>query len=198
MFHTVDTMKNKVRVRKGAQGIVTFTSIPPYPSAGKAQLLLQGSPVLLTTTVTTGIIAYEGQISPPTIVNNFAGRFGATFDEYRVLRAHIEMHAVGIYTGQTAFFLSEVALGTPIFNEAQERTSKLLNNNNQVFKQSTNVLKWVARDTSDLAWQSIGTNYNGVHYYVYTDNANYGAPTTVTQLWIVRPRVLVEFRGLKS
>lgn len=162
------------------------------------RMRLPATPVMLSTTATTGVIAYEGQISPPSQVSGWSTRFGSTFDEYRVIAADIELHAVGIYAGQTAFFISELALGTPTNLEASERQVKLLNNNNQVWRRSTNVIHWRATDTNDIQFQTITAGFNGMHYYVYTDNANFGAPTSVTQLWIVRPYLTIEFRGIRS
>jgi len=187
------------RARQNKTPVIrNITDITSYSGSKVYTFRIPANPVKLTTTVTTGVIAYEGQVSPPTVIGGFTTRFGTLFDEYRVIKATIELHPIGLNVGETALFLSEIGLGTPTNLEAEQRPGILLNNNNQLFTLQNNTLSWRATDLLDLQFQNITVGYNGVHYYVYTDNANYGAPTAVTDLWIVRPFLTIEFRGIRS
>lgn len=156
------------------------------------------TPIPLTNAVTTGVLAYEGQISPPTVVGSWNSRFRDAYAEYRVIAAVIELRPVGIYTGESAFFLHEGgALGTPTTSEAAQRMVNLVNHNTQVI-QEKNILRWRACDYEDLSFLPTSTGFNSIHYYVYTDAANYGAPVAATMLWIARGTVTVQFRGIGS
>lgn len=177
--------------------VVAVSSLSSTLGSSVKTIKIPFNSVPLSSVITTGLIAYEGQISPVTVVGNWATRFGTTFDEYRVICARIELHPVGIYTGETAFFLAETSLGTPTLFEVNQRMIKLINNNVQV--NSGTALKWRAVDlSSDLQWRDITTGYNGCRYYVYTDTANFGAPAVATLLWIVRGVLTIQFRGERS
>jgi len=175
-----------------------MTSIPSSIDSKVYTIKLPILPIPLTSIVTTGLLAYEGQISPPSTVGSWNTRFRDSYAEYRSIAAEIEIRAVGIYTGETVFFLNEgPALGTPTTSEASQRPSKLVNNNTQILS-SNNKIRWKASDFTDLTFLSTSTGYNPFHYYLYTDAANYGSPVTATMLWIVRGTVTVQFRGIGS
>jgi len=59
-------------------------------------------------------------------------------------------------------------------------------------------MRWRAKDLLDLQYTAIGTVSTPVTFKTYTDLANYGAPAAVTNLWLLEPDFIMEFRGIKS
>lgn len=149
---------------------------------------------MLSTTVTTGLIANEYGIS----IGNVGAfsRFSNLFDEYRIVSCRIELIPMGIYTGDTAFFFAERTLGTPTPTEANQRHCRRLKNNIQASRNPT--MRWSNKDFTDASWSSTGTTVTPVYFYTYTDGANFGAPITVNQLWNNTMTLVMQFRGLKS
>jgi hypothetical protein len=178
--------------------LVSLTSKTSTLGAKVHNFKLPAAPVQLVSTVTTGIIAYEGQVSPPTVVNGWSGTWQTIFDEYRIIKATVSLRPVGLNTGESIFFIVDGtgSLGTPTYLEAFARPHKMLNNNVQLFEKKNNSLIWSGRDFTDLTWRSCGTGYNPFHYYVYTDNSNLGSSTTATITWIVDVELTIQFRGV--
>lgn len=162
----------------------------------RTTLRLEGQPILLSTTVTTGVVASVYNISCNSIVG-FTTRFGSTFDECRVLSARFRITAVSASTGVTKMWFDEKASASPSANEAQERTSQPFANTNANSK-SRNSLTWKARDLLDLQYSPIGSVATPAYFKIYTDTTTWGAPATVTPLWLIEPVFTVEFRGIKS
>jgi hypothetical protein len=171
-----------------------FTSQPSYAGAPDYSVVVPCAPFTITTAVTTGVAQGIVTISNSLVANY--SRFSNLFDEARIVSASFELIPLGINTGVTAFFFSEVNLGTPTLLEAEERRARLLKNNEQSL---TNVkMSWTNSDFTDASW-SVSTSSPGYAYFCYyTDNANYGSPATVQSIYIVRASYKMQFRGLKS
>ncbi len=167
-----------------------------YVGQQRSTLRLEGTPQLLSTTVTTGVIANVTTLGPVNITG-FATRFGSTFDEYRILGADIRITPVSASAGVSKCWIDEKSNSTPTANESQERTSWPLANTNANSKSQT-IVKWRARDLLDLQYTSVGSNSQPAYFKLYTDSATWGAPIVVTQLWLIEPTFIVEFRGIKS
>lgn len=170
---------------------------PAYAGQQRTTLKLECAAILLSTTVTTGVIS-NSQIVQAAQIVNFASRFGSTFDEYRILSAKFRITPVSQTTGVTKLWFDEKSGSNPTSNEAQERTCNVLSNTNAADKSHTTMI-WRARDLLDLQYTSTGTTTsNPVSFKVYTDTATFGAPIVVTPVWLVEPVLTVEFRGIKS
>ncbi len=168
-----------------------------YKGQQIVRLTLEGTPSLLSTVITTGVIANAYQMDPTSKVTGFSSRFGSTFDEYRVLGVDVRVTPVSASTGVSKVWFDEKANNTPSANEAQERTSMPLANTNASSK-SARIIRWRARDLLDLEYTQIGTSVGPVTFKTYTDAATWGAPAAVTPLWLVEPVFHIEFRGIKS
>lgn len=190
---------NKVGGPRGG-GLSTRAQLsdgPAYRGQQKTKLVIEGSSVLLSTTVTTGIIAYNFPVEVANITG-FATRFGSTFDEYRTLGCDFRITPVSASTGISKAWFDEKSAVVPTANESTERTSITLPNTNASGK-AMRVLRWKARDLLDLEYSpTSSTTVNPVTFKIYTDLANYGAPAAVTPLWLVQPVFHLEFRGIKS
>jgi hypothetical protein len=176
--------------------ILSLTSKPSSIGSPVKIFKLAGTPVLLTSVVTTGIINTSINIAPATAISGWSTRFQNTFDEWRLLSCAIEIIPLGIYTGVTAFFFSEEALASVTLSEATERSALFIKNNEQAPR--NRVMRWTNNDFTDATYRAISSTFSPVELNVYTDNANLGSPTSATQLFIVRPLLTVQFRGLAS
>jgi len=171
-----------------------FTNIPSYVGIPDYTIAVPGLESIGSTTVTTGVMSIALSVTAAQ-VQDFT-RFSGLFDEVRVRTCTFELIPLGIYTGVTAFFYSELNLGAPILHEAQERNARYLKNNEQSSRNVT--MSWRNRDFSDAAFQPTSALGAIAYFYAYTDNANFGSPITVAQLWMFRPTLVLQFRGLKS
>jgi len=169
---------------------------PSYKGQQICRLQVIGEPALLSTVVTTGLIAYVYALDN-NLIAGFSARFGSTFDEYRFIRTIVTIRPVSAAPGITKFWFDEQSSATPTANESFERTQKVLTNTNANSK-SVTTMTWSPRDLKDLDFTAIGTQSNAVWFKVYTDTADYASPNTVTPLWIIEPLFTIEFRGLKS
>jgi hypothetical protein len=169
---------------------------PSYAGQQKATLQITATPALYSTTVTTGVIASSYGISPANVLN-WATRFGGTFDEYRILSVTMRIRPIAAATGVTTMWFDEKVAAVATSTEAAERTLSLFSNSNASARSGVINLRWSARDLLDLQYTPTGTTtVNPVYFKIYTDNSNYGAPTTVTPMWLLEPIFSVEFRGI--
>jgi hypothetical protein len=157
---------------------------------------LTGFNSLVSTTVTTGVIANTYQMSTAGI-ESFAARFGSTFDEYRILGVDVRVRPVNAASGVSTMFFDEKSTSAPTLADAGEKTLSLFPNTNSA-QRTQIMMRWRARDLLDLQYTAIGSTVTPVTFKIYTDTANFGAPTTVTPVWLVEPLFHIEFRGIKS
>jgi len=197
-YWTMKRQSSKKGSRKRGQFTprVELSDGSAYSGQQKVVLRLEGTPSLLSTTVATGVIANAIGIDS-TQITGFAARFGATFDEYRVLGADFKITPVSASTGVSKFFFDEKASGNPTANEAQERNSVPLANTNAMAS-SRRTMRWRAKDLLDLQYIATNSTATVAYFKTYTNSATWGAPTAVTALWLVEPTLICEFRGIKS
>lgn len=155
-----------------------------------------GTSYILSTTVTSGLIANVNEIGTTDIVN-FASRFGSTFSEYIIAGCELELIPLTTANGISNFWFDDAITSIPTLNEALGRVALQVSNNSANSK-ATTVMRWRARQLSDLTFVPTSTTYTALSFKAFTDNANFGAPTAVTQLWFVKPTLHLVFRGLKS
>lgn len=170
-----------------------FTSQPSTPQQVLTQFWVEGTPFKLSTTVTTGVIASDVALSPNTATTAFS-KYNTVFLEYRAVRIEVSLLPVDTNPGSSIAFITERDAGTPTYLDSFEIGSKNLINGSQ--KESK--LVWTPRGPDDSEWILGGSTSTKCYFNLYTDNANMGSPAVVTALWIVRPRFLVQFRGLSS
>lgn len=157
---------------------------------------VHGTTTTLTTTVTTGVISFSYPIDLSGVTG--LSRYTNAWDECRIIRAEFEIFPVGIASGITVFFFDEQTSTNPTANEAQERDTFKFQNTNS-FK-NIHRLTWVPRDLGDLNFiPTVGSLAVPLAYFkAYTNNASFVSPAVVTNLWIVKPTFIVEWRGVKS
>jgi hypothetical protein len=156
-----------------------------------------GTPYILTTTVTTGVISSATAVTGETLVTNWSTRFQAVFDEYRVMSTRFIIKSLVASTGVTRFFFD--SNGTAALIDAQERRGSTLVNTNASTK-SSYTMTYTPKEPGELAFVLTYLATTGTYPYfcAYTNAANFGATAVATPLWLIQPELVVEFRGLKS
>lgn len=168
---------------------------PAFPGQYVTSMVLPSLTQVLTTTVTTGVIAQATIIDPTNFVQNWATRFGVTFKEYRVIKALLKMKTFGsTLPGQINAWVDETLTAAPTAAQALEYqgiTTFPAGNNER-----THFVKWVPHSTSELAYQPIATASQFGTYKIYTDGANFGASIVATQYMTLQIMFTIQFRGL--
>jgi hypothetical protein len=153
-------------------------------------------PFTLSTTVTTGVIAASVVVSQD-MVPNFAS-YAAIFDQYRIRCAFLDVTALANTSGASVFAWDDDNFAVPSEVSIESNTNTIRPNSSANPKSSFRT-QWIGRDTQDNALTSTTISTNNVAALkVYTNTATYGAPTTVTALWLIRPILRIEFRGLQQ
>jgi hypothetical protein len=168
-----------------------------YKDQGLHRIKLKGLTQLYSTTVTSGVIANSYSINASSNVTGFSTRFASTFDEYRIIKAIMKIRPCSASTGLTRFFFDELSGTNPTQNDALERVGIELCNSN-ANSSSTKEMHWSPRDLDDQNFVATTASVTPCYLKIYTDAAVFGAPATVTPLWLISQNLTVEFRGLKS
>jgi hypothetical protein len=182
---------------KSKTGAPRFDDAISYKGQQRFSIKLAAAPILLTSTVTTGVL--QGNMSiDAALVQGFATRFGSTFDEYRIKSAKVMIRPVSASSGVTVFWFDEKSSATPTANEAQERMGLRICNSNANSK-SVRVMSWKAHDFLDLNYTAIGTTTVApVYFKAYSDATTWGNPIVATSLFVLEPEIVFEFKGIKS
>jgi hypothetical protein len=150
-------------------------------------------PILTNTTVTTGVIntTYPLQAAD---LQNFATRFGALFEEYRIVKVKYSYKPFSVTNpGLLVHWIDEKQAAAPTSAEALQKSNKQFAASNQ----SPHTLVWVSNDPLDLQYIDIGTTNTVLcSYKVYSDNANFGSSIVVTSYGVITGDAWVQFRGL--
>lgn len=163
-------------------------------------MILPGTPHLLTTTVTTGFIAFSLKLDPWADVENFNTRMGNMFVESRLLKAVVSIvptQPAG--QGVSAVFMDEKFSSSPTATETTGKNVKWLINNSN--KQNIKTFKWIPNDVDDQEFtvNTAGAASGGSAYFkVFTSNALYNAPIVATSLWLVQAVYYLEARGIQE
>lgn len=165
--------------------------LPAYPGQVTKAFVLEGIPVLLTTTVTTGVVAAIAGTSSAQI-QNFATRFGPLFEEYRVVRVKFSTRCFSSTNpGLFVHWIDEKQVANPTSAEALQKSKASFNCSSP----SPHTLIWTANDPLDLQYNDIGTAVNLATYKIYTDNANFGSSVVATAYGQITLTMHVQFRG---
>lgn len=193
---------NKIKRRQLAKAkrmpLVLLNDAPSSKGQQRAMLKLLGATQLLTTTVTTGVIAVTYAVAPVANIFGWATRFQNSFEEYRLLGVRFYIRPITASTGVTKFWFDEKSTSNPTANEAQERTVVAVLPNTNANVASAKMVSWRARDLLDLEYSAIGAATQPVNFKIYTDTASFGAPVVATTLWLIEPEYHIEFRGIAS
>lgn len=168
-------------------------NMPAFAGQVVEQFHLNITPVVLSTTVTTGVIAIPLVINAAA-VPNFTSRFNNLFEEYRIVMASMDVKCFSSTNpGLFTHWFDEKDSSTPTAAEAQRISLKSFSASSPMSHKIT----WRARDPLDLQYTSIATSVSPVTYKVYTDLANFGSSGVATPYAQLTGSVWIQFRGLQ-
>ncbi len=169
---------------------------PAYPGQPVLQCWIAADPSKLTTTVTTGQIASSFTLSPTTTITGWGTRFGATWDEWRVIAIEASVRCFSSTNpGVISHWLEEKSATVPALAEC-EAAHALRFPAGDVFSPHTRL--YHLHDPLDLEYTAIGTAKTVGYINVFTDNANYGSSAVATDYCSLQVRYLCQFRGFRS
>jgi len=165
---------------------------PSFRGQPCATFKCHGLPHLLTTTVTTGVVAAVTAVDPVTDVNSWATRFGALWREYRVVKATLEIELFNTANpGILSFYPEEVTSSAPSAATVNNVTTKRISCAD-VFKVHRHV--WVPSGPQDLGYIQGTVSSASAWFKLYTDTANFGAPAVVTVLGVYTVTYVIQAR----
>jgi hypothetical protein len=131
-----------------------------------------------------------------TAVNGWAGRFAATFREYAIVGAALELRLNNVATtaGLVLAFLDEVSNAAPTATMALDR-ARLDMTCGPLFVPKAYRMKWVPRDLLDLDYTAIGTNFTPVWLKLFSSVADTQTNVATTGQVLVTGTLALTFRG---
>jgi hypothetical protein len=151
----------------------------------------EGIPLLLTTTVTTGVIA-QSQNAANTSIQNFATRVGVLFEEYRIVRVKYVLKCFSSTNpGLFTHWFDEKTTTAPTSVEALQKSTKQFSASSP----SPHTLVWTANDPVDLQYIDIGGTIVVGTYKIYTDATNFGSSIVATPYAQLTSIYTIQFRG---
>lgn len=164
---------------------------PAFPGQPVWSTIVELDPTILTTTVTTGVVASSIALITSGI-SNFATRFAA-FDEYRVVKIRFQFSCLApTATGIMTHWVEEKVATAPSAAIALAAT-KVQYPMSDVF--GKHELIWTPHDVGDLDYTQVGTVKNLCYLDSYTSVAAYGAPAVATSVVLVQAFLTIQFRG---
>lgn len=142
-----------------------------------------------------GTLAYNKIMQANSLVGSFHAFYNSVFQEYRIRQVRFDICPVTGFAGVTLFRFDEVSAAAPALTDMESSTS-VMRPNTTANSKSLFSMTWTPRNLSDLGFISINGDLNVCNFKIYTDSANLGAPNASSSLWIIRPYLRVEFRGI--
>jgi len=171
-------------------------NIRSYPQQALAQHDIPTFSTPLTTTVTTGIVAGVFQFNPVAAITNWATRFQAVYEEYRIVKVRAQCDFCGsTIPGHLLAYWDEKNNVLPSNTSASIRSLKRY----QMSSTKPLVMQWLAKATEDLNYTATdAATYDPVWLKVFTDNVNNGAPIVATLVMVWSFQITIQFRGLDT
>lgn len=151
--------------------------------------------VQLLSSAAGGTLAFNKIIQANSLIGSFHAFYNSVFQEYRIRHVRFDIVPLTSSAGATLFRFDEVSAAAPTLPDMESSTSKL-RGNHQACAKNLFSMSWSPRNLSDLAFLSINGDLNVCNFKIYTDSTNFASPVASTPLWLIRPYVTVEFRGI--
>jgi hypothetical protein len=158
---------------------------------------IAGTPIISTTTVTTGLVATSVTLSAAQILN-FTTRCQDMWDQYRIIKAvaHFTCFSSSC-TGQMNVWYTEESTTVPSNAASQQAGNALRFNLSSIDRIHSK--SYVPHDPARQEW----SDTNGItlpigYLKIYTDTANNGAPITITTCMSTQIVYTVQFRGFTT
>ena len=120
----------------------------------------------------------------------------ACYDEFRILAIRWDIQCTTNQSGCTVFYVDETDTSNPTLATASNRIGRLvpnsINNTKSVFN-----MQFRCQNLPDLNFveMATGTALQVCSLKIYTDGANYNTYASAATVWLLEPKLLVEFRG---
>lgn len=134
------------------------------------------------------------------LVDAWATRFAATFDEYCITGASFEVRAVptaGNGTGLVYAYLDEKDSAAPTASPASGSPRLDIAFNNY-YAPVTHQIDWLAKDLTDLSWTSTSTSFTPVYLKVFGSSAATFLDAAAAGQVYITGALNVDFRGFKN
>jgi len=141
-----------------------------------------------------GLAAGQITIDANTLVDDWLIRFGSTFQEFRIRGVTFDITSLRDSSGVTMFSMTEDNFATPSFTVMTSMTNWLVPNSSDN-PRSHKVIRWKAIDLSNLEFEPIDHVGPVAALNFFTNLTTFNAPTE-EKLFLVRPTMVVEFRGI--
>lgn len=174
--------------------VATQGDRPSFAGQQISILDLPGDTQLLSSAA-GGTLAFTKQLNASTIIGSFHAFYDSVFQEYRIRKIKINVHPVSGFAGITMFRFDEKSNVAPTLPDMESSTSFLACNTASNPK-SVFTMNWTPRDLFDLDFIPISIDNTVCNLKIYTDSANLASPASSTFLWVLRPVITVEFRGV--
>lgn len=157
---------------------------------------VQAQPLLFATVVTTGVSQPVVAVSTATITN-FATRFGALWEEYRIVKAKFTVRLFdSTNPGLLVTWVDEKSFSAGTLAESRTK-SNLRDAYNLSSVDMLHVLTWTPHDPVDQQYTAIGTAVTFAAFKGYTDGTNYGVNTLANKnAGEIFSEFTFQFRGL--
>jgi len=188
--------KGKPQKPRMKEKILELALIKTYPNQVVWETWLPGTPIKVTTTVTTGAIGVINSVQANNVAA-FATRFTSTFVEYRMIRAKWKVRLFSATNpGVLQIWIDEKSTAAPLLAEAQERAVQIISASSV---DTRPMLKWISSDPLDLQYIATTTvNIPLATFKMFSNNTNFGASVVATDYCEIEPFYQFQFRGLQG
>ncbi len=162
-----------------------------FPKQPITQHVIEGTPVPLTTTVTTGVVSHNTNISVLSIPQ-FSARF-IGYESCRIVKAVATINTFGsTLPGVYRMWFDEDTSGAPSATQALSAEARTF----PISDTRKKSLVYVPHDPSQQNFQQVSVGSQNYGFFkLYTDTTNYGSPTAATPVMLVQITYTVQFRG---
>lgn len=154
-------------------------------------MIIQSQPKLLTTTVTTGVVADSVAFDPTSEITGWATRFQSLWKEYRVVCVDVEVSLFSSSNSGLILMWVGTTSGVPSSTNALDAFALKFNASAVDVRHR---LKWVPSDPADLDYNLTSVSSTPAYFKLYTDSGNFGSPIAVTVLGLISFAYHVQFR----
>lgn len=167
---------------------------PEYKGQVVTAMKIKGTPTILATAITSGVINQNISLNQGGLLFNFPARF-ITFTEYRIIKVKATVKCFSTQNpGIALMWFSEDDTTTPTSAKALDAITKQFNLADVTGSHS---VLYVPHDPAQQTWTLVSSGNPIIGYFkIYTDATNFGAGITALNVAIVTYDVTVQFRGL--
>lgn len=133
------------------------------------------------------------------LISSFAADWGSVFDEYRILKVVFEVRAMNpSQTGAALMYWDEDDNASPTSSSAMTHRAVEISNMPSAGVQGVKRMTWRCQNLSEEGWQNTsGAVFSYAYLKIYSDPASFGMTSLNAGVFIVRPVVTIQFRGIQ-